>query len=43
MNTDTITEGNKLIAEFNDLKTHCGDKLTKEMYEVLENPRKPVY
>lgn len=27
----------------NDLKSNCGDNLTKDMYEILKNPRKPIY
>ena len=27
----------------NDLKSNCGDSLTKEIYEVLENPRIPHF
>jgi hypothetical protein len=27
----------------NDLKIYCGDSLTKEMYDILENPRKPEF
>lgn len=27
----------------NDLKTHCGNEMTKEMFNILNNPRTPVY
>jgi hypothetical protein len=27
----------------NDLKSQCGDELTNEMFEILENPRVPKF
>lgn len=27
----------------NDLKNHCGNDLTEDMYRILKNPRKPKY
>ena len=27
----------------NDLKRYCGSELTKEMFEILDNPRTPKY
>lgn len=27
----------------NDLKTKCGDSLTRDMFEILKNPRQPEF
>jgi hypothetical protein len=27
----------------NDLKSYCGNELTKEMFEILDNPRIPKF